>query len=425
MIHTRELTNQPWYGYNYTMIERNITRALVEAMADTPVVLVHGARQTGKSTLVQWFASQHGGRYLTLDDATILSAAAGDPYGFVASFDVPVILDEVQRAPELFRAIKVIVDRNRQPGRFLLTGSADVLLLPRLSESLAGRMEILTLWPFAESEVLGNRRSFVDTLFVETAVPEAPSSWTRQVLLEHLLMGGFPEARIRGESHRRSAWFGAYITTILQRDVRELSNIENLPLLPRLLRLLAARSMSLMNHAEVSRALGLPQSTLKRYMALLEATFLVQSLPPWSANLGKRLVKAPKLMLCDTGLMAWLLGVDSAEAIPDHILGALLENYAAMELTKHLGWSQTRAILYHFRERTGKEVDLLLENSAGRVVGIEVKSAGSVTRQDFKHLRFLRDQLGDRFLRGVVLYTGSETISFDAQLIAMPVSAIH
>lgn len=394
-------------------------------MADTPVVLVHGARQTGKSTLVKAYAeSVNGGRYLTLDDATVLAAATEDPAGFLSRYDGPIILDEVQRAPGLFRAIKLEVDRNRQPGRYLLTGSADVLLLPNLSESLAGRMEILTLWPFSGSELTGNKGSFVDALFADRQLPSVPSPESRPALMERIITGGFPEAVTRGSARRRNAWFGSYITTILQRDVRELSNIEHLTLLPRLLSILAARAASLLNHAELSRALGLPQSTLKRYMTLLEATFLVRPLPSWSANLGKRLVKSPKVMLCDAGLMAYLLGVDSGDTVPDHLTGALVENYAAMELTKHLGWSDTRATLHHFRERTGKEVDMVLENAAGQVVGVEVKASGSISRNDLVHLHFLREQLGERFFRGVVLYAGTESISFDEKLEAVPLGVL-
>lgn len=407
------------------MIRRNIHKYLAEAMADTPVVLLHGARQTGKSTLVREYTETVGdGRYITLDDATTLMAATEDPAGFLSRFDGPIILDEVQLAPGLFRAIKLAVDRDRQPGRFLLTGSADVLLLPHLSESLAGRMEILTLWPFSSSELAGNGRSFVDALFAEGPMPSVSSPESRPALLERMVTGGFPEAITRTSARRRNAWFGSYVTTILQRDVRELSNIEHLTLLPRLLSILAARAMSLSNHAELSRALGLPQSTLKRYMALLELTFLIRQIPSWSANLGKRLVKSPKVMLCDTGLMAYLLGLDSVAAIPDHLTGALVENYVAMELTKHLGWSETRAVLYHFRERTGREVDMVLENAAGQVVGVEVKASASVTRNDLKHLRFLREQLGNRFFRGVVLYTGTESISFDENLEAVPLGAL-
>ncbi len=394
-------------------------------MADTPVVLVHGARQTGKSTLVKAHAeSADKGHYLTLDDATMLAAATEDPAGFLSRYEGSVVLDEVQRVPGLFQSIKLAVDRDRQPGRYLLTGSADVLLLPNLSESLAGRMEILTLWPFSGSELAGHSWSLVDALFEERPLPSVSSPETRPAFLERVITGGFPEAVRRGSSRRRNAWFGSYVTTILQRDVRELSNIENLTILPRLLSMLAARAGSLINLAELSRALGLPHTTLTRYMTLLEATFLVRQLPPWSANLGKRLVKAPKMVLCDTGLMAYLLGIDSGDTVPEHLIGRLVENYAAMELTKHLGWSDTRATLYHFRESAGREVDILLENAAGQVVGIEVKASASVSKNDFRHLHFLRERLGGRFFRGVVFYAGSECVSFDEQLEAVPLGVL-
>jgi len=293
------------------MIRRNIWNSLAEAMADTPVVLINGARQTGKSTLAKWYTENiSGGRYLTLDDATVLAAATQDPAGFLSGLDGPVVLDEIQHAPGLFPAVKAEVDRDRRPGRFLLTGSADVLLLPDLSESLAGRMEILTLWPFSDGEMMESNASFIDQVFSENSVSSPQSPESRQELLQRIIIGGFPEVVSRKDARRRNAWFGSYITTILQRDVRDLANIEHLTLLPRLLSLLATRSSCLLNYSELSRSLALPQSTLKRYMALLETTFLVQLLPPWSANLGKRLVKSPKIMLCDTGLMAYLLGMD-------------------------------------------------------------------------------------------------------------------
>ena len=394
-------------------------------MADTPVVLLNGARQTGKSTLVKWYMETVGeGRYLTLDDATVLAAATEDPAGFISGLDGPIVLDEVQHAPGLFSAIKVKVDRDRRPGRFLLTGSADVLLLPNLSESLAGRMEILTLWPFSGSELAGSKNSFVDRVFSKGSLSSTPPLESRRDILRRIVTGGYPEAVSRKSVRRRDAWFSSYITTILQRDVRDLANIEHLTLLPGLLRLLAARSSSLLNNAELSRTLGIPQSTLKRYMALLETTFLVQPLQPWSANLGKRLVKSPKVMLCDTGLMAHLLGIDSSEEPPSHIIGALVENYVVMELRKQIGWSTTRANIFHFREQTGKEIDIVLENAAGQIVAIEVKASSTVDKNDLKHLKFLRTKLGDKFVRGVVLYLGEEEVSFDKTLQAVPLGSL-
>lgn len=409
------------------MIRRNITSEVLAALADTPVVLIHGARQTGKSTLArQIAASEHPARYFTLDDATVLAATQMDPDGFVRALDGPVVIDEVQRAPELFRAIKAVVDLDRQPGRFLLTGSADVLLLPDLSESLAGRMEVITLWPFSQGELEGRAERFVDALFEAELPSLAPEGTEKEVgLWERVLRGGYPEVVARSSSRRRRAWFNAYITTILQRDVRDLANIEGLTTLPRLLALLAARSASLVNYSEISRSSGLPLSTLKRYMTLLEATFLLRTLPAWHANIGKRLVKAPKLLLNDTGLVAQLVGLSEVRIETDRTrLGALLENFVAIELVKQITWSERQPSLYHFRLQTGREVDLVLEDATGRLVGVEVKAGASVSGSDLKGLRALAEARPEAFHRGVVLYTGEEVVSFEPNLQAVPVQAV-
>lgn len=407
------------------MYRRNIRGALLAALADTPVVFLGGARQTGKSTLARWVADgEHPARYLTLDDVGVLAAARADASGFLAGLDGSVVLDEVQRAPGLFLAIKAEVDRDRRSGRFLLTGSSNVLLLPRLSESLAGRMEILTLWPLSQGELDGMEEGFVDSAFSEgllALVKDTGSSG----LIDRVLGGGYPEVLERGAGDRRRAWFGSYVTTILQRDVRDIANIEGLTELPRLLALLASRAASLLNYSDLSRAAAMPRSTLKRYLALLETTFLVETLPAWSANLGKRLVKSPKIMLTDTGLLAYLLGLDAERLASERVLlGPLLENFVMMELRKQSAWSRTQPRMFHFRTQTGQEVDIVLEDAAGRVVGIEVKASATVGAGDFKGLRTLAESLGDRFRRGVVLYTGTASIPFGERLHALPISAL-
>lgn len=408
------------------MFQRNITSRLLAALADTPVVLLNGARQTGKSTLVRMLpAEQHPAQYLTLDDAGVLSAAKADPAGFLAGLSGPIILDEVQRVPELFPAIKVQVDQDRRPGRFLLTGSANVLWLPRLAETLVGRMEIITLWPLSQGELGGRREGFVDAVFADKPPSFSSPTLKRSDLMDAMLKGGFPEAVQRSTVERRDAWFGSYITTLLQRDVRDLSHIEGLTEMPRLLSLLAARTTSLLNYSEMSRSMALPQSTLKRYITLLETTFLVQFLPAWSPNLGKRSVKSPKIMLTDTGLVAHLTGLD-----PDRLrrepqrLGPLLENFVAMELRKQITWSRTRPKMYHFRALTGQEVDLVLEDPQGRLVAIEIKAAETVTAKDIQSLRWLIDTAGDRVLRGIVLYSGPSVIPFNPNLHAVPIASL-
>jgi predicted AAA+ superfamily ATPase len=399
---------------------------MLAALRDTPVVLLVGARQTGKSTLVQELAtSTHPARYLTFDDAGVLAAARSDPAGFLAGLDGPVVLDEVQRVPELFLALKLTIDRNRQPGRFLLTGSANVLLLPRLAETLVGRMEVITLWPLSQGEIAGHTERFLDAVFTKTlpSFMSKPEEWA--AILDRLLHGGYPEVLSRETEERRSAWFGSYVTTLLQRDVRELSNIEGLSTVPRLLSLLATRATALLNFSELSRSIAMPQSTLKRYLALLEMTFLLQPLPPWSSNVSKRLVKTPKLMLNDTGLLASLLALHQERLLTDRsLVGPLLENFVVMELYKQSAWSRIKPRIFHFRTQTGQEVDVVLEDSAGRIVGIEVKASAAVGSQDFKGLRALAEATGKRFQRGIVFYTGVEPLPFGPQLYALPLQAL-
>ena len=408
------------------MIPRNITESLLAALKDSPVVLLNGARQTGKSTLVQALASSgHPARYLTFDDATVLASARQDPQGFIAGLNGPMILDEVQRVPEIFLSIKAEVDRSRCPGQFLLTGSADVLLLPRLAESLAGRMEVLTLWPFSQGELEKVTEGSIDAFFAKELPPFKDKPLNRSELFQRVLAGGYPEAVTRKSEDRRRAWFGSYLTTILQRDVRDLAQIEGLTILPRLLSLLATRTMSLLNYSDLSRSVGIPQTTLKRYMALLETTFLLQSLPAWYANIGKRLVKSPKLMLLDTGLAAHLLGMSVDRLSTDAgLAGPLLENFVAMEIRKQALWSRTHVEVYHVRSQAGQEVDLIMEDAAGSIVGVEVKASGTVTGQDFTGLRVLADAVKERFRRGIVLYTGSEPVAFAEKFYALPMSAL-
>lgn len=408
------------------MYRRLITDSLLEALSDSPVVLILGARQTGKTTLVQAIAEgPHPAAYVTLDDAGFLSAARSDPVDFLAGFEGPVVIDEVQSAPELFPAIKLAVDKKRTPGRFLLTGSANVMVLPRLSESLAGRMQILTLWPLSQAEIEGRSSCLVDMLFQGRLLSAGPKVAERDDLIQRILAGGYPEPLGRSDQDRRRAWFGSYLTTILQRDVRDLAHIEGLTALPRLLSLLATRAGGLLNLADVSRTIGLPYTTLQRYLALLEATFLVYVLPAWSNQLGKRQTKAPKLLLNDTGLIGGLLGLDLNQIKNDSaLMGSLFENFVAMEICKHAGWSRLQPRLYHYRTPSRQEVDLLLEGPNGGLVGVEVKATVRVDAGDFKGLRALAQAVGSRFVRGVVLYGGTSVIPFGENLHALPISVL-
>jgi predicted AAA+ superfamily ATPase len=407
------------------MFTRHLSGPLLAALGDTPAVILIGPRQAGKSTLALAITPTHPARVLSLDDAGVLAAAQTDPDGFVRALDGPVVLDEIQRAPGLFRAIKAAVDRQRTPGRFLLTGSANVLTLPQAADALVGRTEVLVLWPLSQGEIDGTPDRFIDAVFARTLPRHRRSGESRKTLLARVVRGGYPEILMRADVARRRAWFGSYITTILQREVRDLASIESLPSLPRLLGLLAARSASLLNYAEISRALGLPQTTLKRYMALLEQTFLIRLIPPWSGNLSKRFVKTPRVVLTDSGLLAYLIAIGEVPLQEGATgIGPLLESFVAMELTKQQGWSASKPTMFHYRTHTGEEVDLVLETADGRLAGIEVKASTSVSAVDFKGLRALQAAVGPRFVRGVVLYTGVEALPFGPQLWALPLDAL-
>lgn len=406
------------------MFTRRIQGHLQEALTDTPVVLLTGARQVGKSTLAQTVGAAAGASYITLDDAATLAAANADPTGFVQNLPVRVVIDEVQRAPELMLAIKASVDRDRRPGRFLLTGSADVLTLPRVADSLAGRMELLRLWPLSQGELTGHHDDFVTVLFSDDRLAEPPPL-TEEDLRIRILRGGYPEVVGRNAAHRRTAWFDSYTATIIQRDVRDLANIEGLHDLPRLLQLLAGRTSTLLNMSSLSREIGMAQSTLRRYLALLEATFLLLYQTAWATNTTKRLTRAPKTLLTDTGLTASLLGTDEQRLLRDRAhLGQLLESFVVLEIYKQLGWSSTRASLYHLRTYSGQEVDIVLERPDGQIAAIEVKATASPTSKDFAGLTALREDVGDRFHRGALLYQGNRVLSFGDRLWAVPVQAL-
>jgi hypothetical protein len=407
------------------MFRRYIQHAIDAALADTRVVLLNGARQVGKSTLARRIAEARGGHYQTLDDPATAAAAQADPGAFVEAAGSFAVIDEVQLVPALFVAIKQVVDRDPRPGRFLLTGSANVFMLPRVSDSLAGRMQVLALQPLAQCEIGDSGHNFVDALFgggqwASRAVPTNRADLARRVAT-----GGFPEVLSRADTERRAAWFGSYLASLLQRDVRDLAHIEGLRELPRLLGLLAARTGGLMNVSEVARTAAIADTTLRRYLALLEAAFIVQPLPAWSANLGKRLVKAPKLHLLDTGLAAHLQGAldpDALAASPQ--FGPLVEAFVVQEVRRQLGWSRVRAGAWHFRTAAGREVDLVLERSDGRIVGIEVKAGSNLRPADAAGLAALAEAAGERFVRGVVMYAGDQLLPLGKKIWAVPLSVI-
>ena len=404
------------------MYRRSIQNNILEALTDTPVIFLRGARQTGKSTLARMIAAgPYPAEYVTLDSAGILSAAGSDPSGFIAGIQKPVVIDEVQRIPDLLLSIKEDVDLHRHPGRYILTGSADILTVPKVADALAGRMELMTLWPLSVAEINGSEANLIDACFEPDFIRKL-SKPRKFDLHAQMIEGGFPEPLQRSSPSRKRAWFDSYLSAMLDREIRSLSQIQDLTAVPRLLKLLAARSATLHNQSEISRSSGIPNSTLTRYLALLKAIFIIRELPAWSTNLGKRLVKSPRLMMVDTGLACFLMGIDRKGVQQGgEIVGRLFENFVALELYKHASWSQKSVGLYHFRSNLGHEVDIVIEDGQGRVVGIEVKLSATPAPRDFAGLRVLKEHLKKRFVRGLLVYTGNAVVPFEKNLHAVPI----
>lgn len=394
------------------------------ALADTPVVVLNGPRQVGKTTLTQRLSYPGSHDFATLDDEASRQAAMVDIRNFVSRSVDTFVIDEAQLEPRLFRAIKAEVDRDRRPGRFLLTGSSRLLAAPDMASSLVGRVEIVELWPFSQGELSGAPDRFVDALFETPVDLIRTGAVTRQQVVDRVVTGGYPEIVAR-EPKRRTQWFNSYLTTVTESVIRDISAIERLAEVPRLLRLCAARTGNELNVSAIANELGLPSRTVDGYLELLAQAFLIERIPAWSTNLSRKVIRRPKLVVTDTGLAAHLLQANqSTTDRPGGPFGQLLETFVANELRKQLAWSEHTPSIWHFRDRDGAEVDLVLEHPDGRVVGIEVKATSSPALNDLRGLRFLADRLGDRFHFGVLLHTAPEATRFGEKIAALPVSAL-
>lgn len=397
---------------------------LREALADSPVVLIHGPRQCGKTTLALRIGGRRKYQYFSFDDDVVRAAAESDPAGFVAALPPRTIMDEIQRVPHLFTALKTAVDRDRRPGRFLLTGSANVLLLPRLSDSLAGRIQILRLLPLAQCEIERKKPSFLERLFrANFPIRNAPRLGPK--LADRMVAGGFPAALARRTARRRAAWHGDYVETLVQRDARDLARIASLDVLPRLLHLAAGRTAQLLNVSDLSSPFQLSRPTIRDYLTLLERLYLLDELPPWHVNRTSRLVKARKLHLGDAGVAASLLGYDADALRADRtMLGQLLETFVLQDLRRQATGMDADLRFHHFRDRDGYEVDVVIERGARQVAGVEVKAGATVTVGDFQGMRRLASAAGERFVAGVVLYDGETSVGFGEGMFAVPLRAL-
>ena len=426
-----------------TLYTRFAVRRLTGALEDSPVALIHGPRQCGKTTLALMacaperlisgvrpmrapLSGSPGYTYITFDDAVTRESAEADPTGFVADLPEWVIMDEVQRVPGLFAALKLEVDRRRASGRFLLTGSSNVLLVPALSDSMAGRMETVRLHPLAQCELRDSSTSsgFLDVLFGCRFQVRRTDRMGRD-LGERIASGGFPAALKRPAGRRRANWYRNYLDAQVLRDVRDLARIRSFDVLPRLMSLAAANTATLFNLSDLAAPFGVSRPTIREYVTLLERVFLLEELPSWHSNRLSRLVKSPKLHIGDTGLACAILGVDADGLRGDRpLLGRLLETFVYLELQRQASWHDAPMSFFHFRDRDGVEVDIVLERGTQALAGVEVKAGATVTASDFRGLRKLRDATGDRFAGGVVLYDGETSTGFGDRLYAVPLRSL-
>jgi predicted AAA+ superfamily ATPase len=420
------------------MLRRYLTDQVAESLRHFPVVLLTGARQVGKSTLAQGLIGPSWkARYVTLDDRNILDSALRDPDGLIAGLDGPAVLDEVQRAPDLLRAIKKSVDENNKPGRFLLTGSANLLTLSQVSESLAGRISIHTLLPFSWAEK--NERSEPKTInrvfhagsaanvlksFSGTSSAGSVSRTARDnrksEIIREIMCGGFPPAFLMNSDRARGEWFAAYRQTYLERDLLNIRAIEHVPDFNRLLTLAALRTGRLVNLSDLARDSGLAFTTLRRYMNLLDVTYQVSFLPPFQANIGKRLAKTPKLFFHDTGMAAYFAGLDDWQTLEKQgFIGSFVESWAASEIRKLMSLADRRLSLFFWRTQTGQEADFLIER-AGKLIAVEVKWGSRVEDSAVRNLERCMADLKDAVQIGVIIYGGTDIIALSSKIVAVP-----
>ena len=406
-----------------------LAQGLLDELASAlRIVIVNGPRQSGKTTMLRQYQRAHGGSYRTLDNRQDQEAALADPVAFAVDGESPRLIDEVHLGGDwLVRAIKIAVDEDPRPGRFILSGSSRFLTIPTLSESLAGRAGFVDLWPLSMAEVTGGSADFLSQVFRDpTSLQGTESAWTRDEYIRAISVGGYPEVRGLRSQVARSAWYDGYLTTVINRDISDFAEIGKIRALPRLLGLVAARAGSPLVIADLARSADLDRATVRNYLTYLDTVFLTTEVLPWSTNLTSRLSKTPEVFLTDSGLAAHLLGASEADLhrVGHPALGGMVETFVHAELMKLATVSELPVSIWQFRESDVREIDFVLEGPGGAVVGIEVKATTSPGADAAKHLRWLRDRLGDRFAAGIVLHLGQRASSFGDRIWAVPVSAL-
>jgi uncharacterized protein len=410
-------------------VTRRAASQLRRKLTAARAVVVNGPRQSGKTSLLAQLSAERGGTYVSLDEATNLRLARTDPAGFMESFDEPLFIDEVQRGGDpLVLAIKSQLDRSPRKSRFVLAGSTRFLSEPRLSESLAGRVRFVDLWPLSQGEIEGTSDRFIDRAFADpqSIVGFKPTILKRPQVFARIVRGGLPEAVLANSVADRSDFLKSYVRSLTSKDVRDLADLEHVGQLDRIIRLLAARTATELNVTDLARELGIPQSTFRRYLPLFETTYIHHTIPAWSGSSSSKIVRRPKLHFVDTGAAAILLGTNAeALARPSAtVSGQLFESFVAGELARQLTWAEVDARLYHWRHNDGREVDIVIEAADGRIVAIEVKASVDLDPSALSGLRHLQQQLGDRFIAGFVVHCAERVTPAGDRIWSVPISAL-
>jgi predicted AAA+ superfamily ATPase len=410
-----------------TLVPRRIEPLLSESLDHARIVLLAGARQVGKTTLVTGVTrpdGRHPMRFVSLDDRAARQAANDDPAGFIAGLGGPAVIDEIQHAPELLLELKRAVDIDTAPGRFLITGSADVLAHRKVIDALPGRIDRLELWPLARTEIEGGELNIIDELLAGRPPQVRRATVGSDAYATAISEGGYPEVRLRPPGRLRNRWFEDYLAGSLGKDLLALADLRRADETGRLLRLLASQSANLLSYRKISQQLEIDDKTVKEHTLLLEQLFLIRRLPGWRPGLGAREAARPKAYVCDPGLLAHLLGADESRIrSDDQVKGKVCETFVLAELLKHAGCAEQTMRLFHY-QRDREDVDFILENNAGEIAAVEVKASATVDRRDRRWLERLRDARSSSFRAGVIIHAGAETVPLGDRLWAVPFSGL-